>query len=143
MDDLVRSFNRFQECIIVEMRLLDYQTTLELIFDYIWAPDGTIRPNLDAEERVRLQFRLVQEIHITNALNDSQLREPEMMNWGMNEVAWVEIKDDEAYLKKYNNYSHGFHHAEILWEGDKVLRRAGEKTRRIDVVFADLEIVRE
>lgn len=132
MHDLLQKYNNFDECIILEVRLRDYQTTLELLINYIWDDQGNIRPNLDDLDLVVVRFQLVQEIHISNDLNSAKLIEPERMNWGMNAISLIRIKDQESKLAPYRGLPVSFHHAAISWES----------ARRIEVVFAQLQIER-
>jgi hypothetical protein len=128
--------NYLGECVLREVRLLYYQTTLELVFNNIWTPERTVRSNLEEEERVTLRFHLVQEVRVRNELNASQLSDPELMNWGLNEISQVQIQDDPRFLAHYSGLPIGFHHAAVLWEGSRK-----ESTRRIDIVFSQVEIV--
>lgn len=130
--DLLRTYNNFDECVIMGVALRDYQTTLELSINNIWETSETIRANLDDVDLVVVTFKLVQELHITNNLNDSVVLEPGNMNWGMNQIALVKMEDERSFLDRYKDLPVRFHHAAILWESD----------RRIDVVFAHLEITR-
>jgi hypothetical protein len=130
--DLLGIYNHFDECIIMDVALRDYQTTLELYINNIWEKPGTTRANIDDLDLVVVTFKLVQEIHIRNALNSAILMEPEHMSWGMNAIALIGIEDDHVLLDRYKDLPVRFHHAAIQWEDD----------RRIDVVFANLDIKR-
>jgi hypothetical protein len=130
LDEMLRDYKYFQECVILEFRIKHYQTTVELLFDYIWTQDGEYQPIVNAT-KLAVIFRVVQEIHVHNDLNDTQVLNPEAMNWGMNEISWIRIRDDEKFLKPYKELPITFHHAAISWENG----------RRIDIVFSELEIV--
>ena len=121
--------NGFSEGIIEELSLTDYGTTFEIRMTHDWAkPDG--EKTWPAPKFVILRFRLMQELHITNALTPPMLRSPESINWGLNEVAIVKLLANEAPFSLGRNYP-GFHRLAFLWEGE----------RRIDVVFSELEVV--
>jgi hypothetical protein len=126
----LEQYNQLAECILLEMNWTHSGTTAELVFNYVWTDGGKIRPNLEQEEIVVVKFKLVQEFYIKNALNDAMLAQPERINWGLNEIAFVKIEENEAFLKNYRFLSIPFHHAVILWEDE----------RRIDIVFGDLEV---
>ena len=79
-----------------------------------------------------IRFHVVGEIHLKNGLNDSQLTHPHLMNWGMNEIALIEIQDDREIMRPYMNSPVELHHAAVLWESD----------RRIDIVFSELAIIK-
>lgn len=128
--DILRIYNNFDECVILDVALRDYQTTLELSINNIWETPETIRANLDEVDMVVVTFKLVQEIHVSNDLNSSKLLEPERMDWGMNAIALFRLEDDHVLLDRYKDLPVRFHHMAILWESE----------RRIDIVFAHLEI---
>ncbi len=131
MQEWLRDHNHFSECIIEEMRLNDYGTTLELLLNYIWANGRTLRSKLDEPELITLRFSLVQEIHIINALTPAMVAGPEQLNWGINEVALVEINAD-GLATQYNALPKPFYRCTFKWEGMQ---------RRIDLVFWQLELV--
>jgi hypothetical protein len=120
----------FSECIIEELALKDYGTTLDVVFNYIWTDTGEVRPNLNERNAIVLRFRLVQELHINNALNSSMLRNPESINWGLNEVALVQLVKDDSASQTSNPPPAALNHLALLWEGE----------RRIDIVFSELEV---
>ncbi len=126
----IEQYNKFAECLLLEINWTHYGTTAELVFNYVWTVDGKIRSNLGQEERVILKFKLVQEFHLKNALSDAILAQPERLNWGINEIALVEIEDNADFLKTYRGLSIPVHHAAIMWEDE----------RRIDIVFGELEV---
>ena len=64
---------------------------------------------------------------MSNALNSKMLRNPESINWGLNEVALVKVVDDR--LQIYEHSPVPLTHLAFLWEGE----------RRIDVIFSELE----
>jgi hypothetical protein len=120
----------FSECIIEELVLKDYGTTLEVVFNYIWTDTGELRPNVNEPNDIILRFNLVQELQICNALTASMLRSPESINWGLNEVALLKVIDDQASRADETSCP-PLTHVAFLWEGD----------RRIDVVFVELEVL--
>ena len=130
MIKILEQYHQLAECILLEINWTHYGTTAELAFNYVWTDEGKIRSHLEQEERLVLKFKWVQEFHIKNALNNAMLAQPERINWGLNEIAFVKIEENEAFLKNYRFLSIPFHHAAILWEDE----------RRIDIVFGDLEV---
>ena len=120
----------FSECIIEELVLKDYGTTLEVVFNYVWTDSGELLPNLNEPNDVVLRFHLVQQLQICNALTASMLRNPESINWGLNEVALLKVINDHASQADETS-SPPLTHVAFLWEGD----------RRIDVVFVELEVI--
>lgn len=93
---LLHAHREFSECILCSMRFADFGTTLELGIDYIWQPDGSVRPDDAPRLLVVLRFLLVEEARIANTLRPIHLQEPTMLNWGFAEIARVEAGEDRA-----------------------------------------------
>ncbi len=129
---LLASYRNFQECVLLDIKWLHYGTTIELTFDYSWNKQGKIRENLNEKEPIVMSFKLVQEFHLTNALNESMVLDPYRINWGINEVAAIRLEEHSTMLKPYEELPKEFQHIAILWERGNM--------RRIDVVFSELEI---
>jgi hypothetical protein len=121
----------FSECIIEELALKNYGTTFEVVFNYIWNDSGELRANLDEPQGISLRFRLLQELRINNSLTSSMLRNPESINWGINEVALVKVMNDSNAFQTSEISQVPLIHVAFLWEGD----------RRIDVLFSEFEAV--
>jgi hypothetical protein len=130
IDDLLAEYRNFDECLLLEVRLRDYQSTLELHFNYVYDSDGNFRTNLDEIVPILLRLRLVQEVLIRNNLNATKLLEPERMDWGMNQIALIRLEDDKNLLAPYKNLPLEHHHIAVRWED----------ARRIDVIFVELEV---
>jgi len=131
LKDTLRKYNDFSECIITDMRLLDFQTTVELALDYVWDDNKGMISDYENFKKITLIFYLVREIHLKNGLNDSQLMHPHLMNWSMNEIALIEIRDDGEIMEPYVKSPVKLHRAAVLWESD----------RRIDIVFSELAVI--
>ena len=130
MENILKQFHNFEECILLEVSWHNYGTTINLVFNYIWDTDRKIRPDLEQVHRVTVSFGLVQEFHFTGALNASVCKEPERINWGLNEIAMVRLEEQEDYLHSYKALPVRFHHLAVLWDTG----------RRIDIVFSTIEI---
>ena len=130
IEAFLKNHKNFSECIIEELALKDYGTTLDVAFNYIWTDSGELRPDLDKPKNIALRFRLVQELRINNSLNSSIFEHPESINWGLNEVALVQVVKDDRALQVRGDSLALLNHVEFLWEGE----------RRIDVVFSELEV---
>ena len=129
IENILEEYNDFRECILQEVAWEDQGTTLELTFDYVERQDGEVLLDLQRDS-ITMRLFLVQEFHVRNALNDAILREPYRINWGLSEVALVELKEDEKFLAYYENPVVPLHHLAILWETE----------RRIDIVFSGIEM---
>lgn len=129
MQSIIHAYRDFEECVLESISWSNYLTSVGVVFDYIWKPDGSVRPDHEDRVLVEITFRLVQEFEMQNALKPSVVDGPDRMNWGRNEIARLAIVDDDR-TQKYSGYSVPFHHAILRWEG---------KTW-IDIVFAQMEI---
>lgn len=129
---VLEEYNNLSECILLECNLKNYGMTVELVFNYIWEDNGTVRSNLKSQEILVLTFHIVQELHIRNVLSDIVCINQEEINWGINEIALVKIENDQNFLCPYQSLSIPFNHIVIFWEDE----------RRIDIVFSALEIIR-
>ena len=105
--NMLKEHYYFQECILENISFQDYGTTIVLTFNYVWSKDYKIRPNLDEKQTINLRFSSVNRIVIDNELSDSVICEPEMINWGFNEISKINLI--EAPNSK-------FIQVEILWE---------------------------
>lgn len=130
--ELLSQYNRFEECIIREIKWLDYGLTYEVIFDYIWDEEGKIRKNLDVDLRVSIRFNLVQEFHFNSNLDKHMVLHSENINWGINDISLIQVAENSASLEKYADLPIPFYHIEIRWED----------ARRIDIICAGIEILR-
>ncbi len=136
----------FRECVLHDLRWKHQGTSLEFVFDYIWSDsngfylDSTGKPAIK-EPRMRtdlntpllktVRFYLVQEFRLRNCMNESQEKEPELIDWGFSEISFVSLEDDNMFLASYRNHPIEFHHVVCRWEND----------RRIDLVFSRLEVL--
>ena len=66
IERLFHNHKEFSECIIEELALKDYGTTLDVVFNYIWTDSGELRPDLNEPNDIILRFQLVQELQICN-----------------------------------------------------------------------------
>ena len=127
----IEKHHEFAECVLVEVRWQNYGTVLDLLFDYIWADDGTVRPDYLPPVLKTLRFHVVQEFHLANGLTVHTSLRPGALNWGLSEVAAVRLLDDETLLDPYGHLPVSLHHVRCVWEGE----------RRIDLIFSSLEVL--
>jgi len=119
----------FTECILESATFTDFQTTLALTFDYIWLPDGTVRPDEEAKLLITLKLLVVQEVDWRNVLRPQATRDTKALNWGFAEVARIEVNDD-GRAAVYSGHSVRFHHMTV-WR---------EEGPWIDVIFSRMQI---
>lgn len=133
ISNTLEKLNYLSECIIQDIRWLNFGLAIEFDFNYVWDSQGKIRDNLEESLIVSVRFVFVQEFNFRGGLNDSILLNPDYVNWGLNEIAAVKLVDDKARLATYSLYPVPFHLAVITWEG------IGDK-RQIDIVFSEFEV---
>lgn len=81
----------FRECIVDAIDVSDFGTTVTLTIDYIWNPDGTVRP--DSDDRIMVELRLHGVLALTmhNRLNAAMLADLSALNWGFAEASRLEV----------------------------------------------------
>lgn len=126
---ILHAHRDFMECILHSASFTDFQTTLALTFDYIWLPNGTVRPDGDARLFVTLKLLCVQEVDLRNSLRPVVTTDTTTLDWGFAEIARIEVKDDSR-AAAYSGHSVGFHHLTV-WR---------EEGAWIDAVFSGLEV---
>ena len=129
--DYIARNRGFEECILEDVRWRHYGTVVDLVFDYVWVSDGTVRSDFEPSNLKVLTFHNVQEFHLFNGQSEHMALHPEELNWGASEVAAVRIVDEPGILRSYAHLPIPIHHVRCAWEGD----------RRIDIVFSTLEVV--
>jgi hypothetical protein len=127
---VINDHNGFSESIIVDFKWKEFGTTIELTIRYVYDDSGRVPKSMDDWRVLGLQFNLVQELRVSNALTNAMCKKPEELNWGFNEIALMKLEDNPNLLAPYRQFSLPFHHVAILWENE----------RRIDIVFSALEI---
>lgn len=85
-------YRQFEECLLVEIRILTPGMDLELVFDYIWDDDCPAgRRVLDRLRRVRLVLEGLGEIWFNAAVPPGLVSDPRRADWGLSEVAHVRL----------------------------------------------------
>jgi hypothetical protein len=117
----LQAWRSLQECLLDDLRFANYGYSVELTFNYIWDRAGRLRPGAQEQPlHVRIRLDGVQELHMAGGLTESILARPELIDWGLSEVALVRaIHSKRAPLA-----------LEVRWEG-------GE--RRIEIHFHEFE----
>lgn len=130
IEAILKRHHSFEECLLEEVRLSRFGTTLALEFAYIWSDDEADSVRASTTRRITIDCELVHEVQIVTALPPSILAEPERADWGLTEVALVRLQHDSELLEKHHGASIPLHHLLVEWEGD----------RRIDVIFGLLRV---
>jgi hypothetical protein len=120
--------HHLQECIIRRIAWSEPAMQLTVELDYIWTDDGFICfTKREQARRLTLTFEHTSRVVIDNALSDAMIEHPEKLDWGISEIARLDL--DAAQ----DDVSSGFILARFRWEG----------ARHIDVSFQKLNIVLE
>ncbi len=136
----------FADCVLTRVSWERFGSEVNLEFNYIYSDaegfylDSKGHPMMKQHHRrsdlnepllKTLQCQAVQEFHVHNCLNDSQLNNPGAIDWGFCEVQCARIQDDSLFLSKYRNNALPFHHVVFTFSGD----------RRIDIVLNAIRVV--
>ncbi len=95
--------------------LLDYWSEnlcrdFVVLIDNIWEAPGKMRANLDALVPLHLCFKQCQQIAINSNFSDYMLRNPDLVSWGLNEFALVQVEEI--------NQGYEFR---VLWEDERYI----------------------
>jgi hypothetical protein len=118
-------YRNLEECILTEVRWLDWGSSLECCFDYIWADEEeAVLPESEFRHIV-VRFEGVQELRLVGGLTDTMIRHPKGVNWGLGEIAVARSQPADI-----TGGDVPLHHVTFLWEGE----------RRLDVVAARVTV---
>lgn len=122
----------FEECLLTDVRWVDFGMTIDLCVNYIWDGSGVRARISEDPHPIVLRARKVQELNVRNSITSAIAREPDRVNWGISEFAQIVLLGDSPAARRYSDVGDGvYHHLVVEWEG----------ARRIDVVMASLEIL--
>ncbi len=127
----LKKFNNFRECIIENLILEKYCTTVSATINYIWNENFSLRPNISSKKIIRLNFHIVQEFRIRNDLTPIMMENIHELNWGFNEVSQISLENESSLLQSYGHLNKELHHIAFLWEDSK----------RFDLVCSEIEIL--
>lgn len=133
IETLLCEYNYFRECIILDIHLRDFGTTVEVLMNNIWDEKQLLRPNIAVVSPVRITFTACQEFLLANSLNSAMLQDMAKLNWGINEIASLHVEDALNYTSRYSALPQRFLHALFVWEGE----------RRIDIICRDIAVTEE
>lgn len=119
----------FAECVVKAIHWSDFHTVVAITFDYIWMPDGTVRPDSSDRRYVTLVFRFVREFTLTNDLRPVHLEDPEQIGWGLNELSNVTVHREPGAERP--RFSVEFYRARLNFE----------HRPWVEIVFAQLDVL--
>jgi len=106
----LNEYNNFQECILEDIVISDFGTSVSISFNYIWLNEKQIRANLNEKHLVTIKLFLVNKFLIENQLPQVLIDSPSNMDWGINEISRINV------LESSNNI---FYTLEIVWESKR------------------------
>jgi hypothetical protein len=112
---VLKAHGDFGECLLRELRLVDFGLSLEVIFDCVAGPK-------EQSGTVTLVLCVLHELHLIGAIPPGLLEDPSRVNWGLSEIALVQLAESDSDPRR--------HRLNILWESD----------RRIEAAFSVLEV---
>lgn len=114
----LRRVGNLAEALLSRLELANHGYAVHLVFSPVI--DAATGRALDAPRDVRLELDGVQRLLFVGGLNESMLRHPERIDWGLSEVASVSV-----------SRSGGGVHCEVLWEDS---RRIEAECHRVSLV---------
>jgi hypothetical protein len=103
-----------------DVRPITFGFGLDLVMNYVWDDGGVRGDAVDLPRLVTLRMLGVDHICLVGGLTESMKANPEMIDWGLTEVAHIVPISASSGLG-----------IAVEWEG----------TRRLEVKFSELEIV--
>ncbi|MGH2905186.1 MAG: hypothetical protein ACRDKI_00270 [Solirubrobacterales bacterium] len=110
-------YKRFEECMLVEARMLHPGMDFELAIHYVWSEDQTTV--VEEPLRVSLICANTLEFRFRNEMTDQFIAEREQVSWGYTEISLLRAETDSLILDRHAK-AHDFRPlmVEALWEGD-------------------------
>lgn len=99
-----------QECLICDLHWYEGLYTADVLFDYSWNKLDQIRAESDPPFLIRLRLIGVERLQFVGLLTEGMKHHPERIDWGLSEVAGVELSRDKGSLS-----------IRISWEGGRQL----------------------
>lgn len=118
---LIRRWRGFESCLLHEVRVWNFLYNVDLVFNYVWSSGNDVRPDvLTSPFFVTLRLVGVEDLRYVGALTEGMRQHPERINWGLSEVANVEVVDRGELVG-----------LSVIWESDRAL----------EVTFVSFELV--
>ena len=118
----LKRWRAFEECLLHSVRSDDGLFSLDLTFEFVWADDHSyeVRPDTDDPVLVTLRLTAIESISFHGGLTDAMRAEPDLVNWGISEVALVEVRDLDPFVG-----------VAAIWESG----------RRLDIVCGSVQLI--
>ena len=109
LDAELERWVRCEESLLTEMALTHHGYAVRLAVNLTWAAEGVLRPDLDQREQLLIiEMQGVQRLHMEGGLTRSMLDHPEVISWGLAEVALLRAHPCPAGLQ-----------LDVLWENER------------------------
>lgn len=93
-------WRNLEECLLHEVRGVRGFYSAELDFNYVWDSNGSVRQRiLDEPVIVRVRLIGIEDFHLVGALTDGMRRSPDAIDWGLSEVAGVQVSAHGPLLR--------------------------------------------
>jgi hypothetical protein len=85
------------DCLLHELRLVNYGYSIELDFNLVFGVDKGVRPDvLENPEIITFRLDGVTSLDLIGGLAEGMVAHPEAINWGLSEVAGVRVLTTDA-----------------------------------------------
>jgi hypothetical protein len=113
--EALKRWRSFEECLLVDVRFVDFGFGVDLIFNYVWNNGSGVRKDvLESPQLVACHLIGVESLRFQGGLTPGMKENPENVDWGLTEISIVRSFETEAGLG-----------LSVVWEGK----------RRLDVEF--------
>jgi hypothetical protein len=120
----LRDLANLEEAILTEMRTDRFGYTVRLFFIL---PVGAACAG-DRERRVRIDLDGVHRLLLEGGLTQQMLQFPEDIDWGLGEVAAVQVGTDEGAVR-----------VDVVWEGERKIELIAHRVQVVDLDDDPLE----
>lgn len=98
--DELAQWRSFEECILHDVRFVNFGYGVALTFNYVWGSDGAVRTDvLENPKLVTLELLGVESLEFVGALTSGMKASPNKVGWGLAEVARVIAADRPEGLR--------------------------------------------
>ncbi|GAB4097902.1 hypothetical protein [Sinomonas halotolerans] len=104
-------FNGFSECLLAELRLVNYGYSIEIDLNLVFDDIGSVRSDVLEVSRIcTLRLDGVKSMILIGGLSDWMVSHPEDINWGLSEIAGIEVSAGEGIT------------VTVAWEGKREVK---------------------
>src|SRR3989442_14766440 len=105
----LREWRFLEDCLLHDLRLVQFGFGIDLTFNYVWSDENQVRSDvLEKPKLITLRLIGVESLNLRGGLTGGMIDNPELINWGLSEVARVEPVEGNSGLA-----------LSIYWEGSR------------------------